>query len=137
MTRKPVSFIFGAIIIGAVVVLGSASVVSGGERSRTCEPPAVVFDPDSGMTAPKVEHKVDPKYPTDALKAGASGDVVLGAVIDSRGVVADVDVIDSPHQSLSAAAEKALRQWRFEPARDKDGILIDVCFKVTIQFHLK
>ncbi len=137
MSKESSSVVLGTIIISVAIVVGSTVGVSASERDRVCASPAVVFDEDAGMTEPIVVHKVDPKYPKEALKEGASGDVVLDAVIDSNGVVSDVSVIESPHASLSAAAEKALRQWRFEPARDKKGVPIEVCFAVTIQFHLK
>lgn len=137
MSRKSNSTVLGAIVIGVAIVVGSAFVASADESGRVCVPPAVAFDEDAGMEAPEVAHKVDPRYPKEALKEGASGDVVLDAVIDSNGVVSDVNVVESPHASLSAAAEKALRQWRFEPAQDANGAAIDVCFAVTIQFHLK
>lgn len=137
MSRKFNSVILGAAVIGVAIIIGSAIVVSAGESGRVCAPPAVAFDEAAGMKAPEVTHKVDPRYPREALKDGASGDVVLDAVIDSNGVVSDVNVVESPHASLSAAGEKALRQWRFEPARDAEGTAIGVCFKVTIEFHLK
>ncbi len=137
MSSKFNSVVLGAAVIGVAIVVGSAFVASAGESGRVCAPQAVAFDEDAGMEAPEVAHKVDPRYPKEALKEGASGDVVLDAVIDSNGVVSNVNVIESPHASLSAAAENALRQWRFEPARDKSGQPIDVCFLVTIQFHLK
>lgn len=137
MSRKPSSVILAAAIIGVAIVIGSAFAVSAGERNRVCASPAVVFDEDAGMKEPKVVHKVDPKYPKEALKEGASGEVVLDVVIDANGVVGDMSVIETPHASLSAAAEKALQQWRFEPARDKSGEPLDVCYVVTIEFHLK
>lgn len=137
MSSKFNSVVLGATVIGVAIVVGSAFVASAGESGRVCAPPAVAFDEDAGMEAPKVAHKVDPRYPKEALKAGASGNVVLDAVIDTNGVVGDVSVIETPHASLGEAAEKALRQWRFEPARDKNGAPIGVCFSVAIEFHLK
>jgi len=137
MSRKSSSVVLGAIIISVAIVAGSAFGASAGESDRVCESPAVVFDEDAGMTEPKVVHKADPKYPKEALKEGASGDVILDAVIDANGVVGEVSVIETPHTSLSEAAVEALRQWRFEPAQSKSGEAIDVCFSVTITFRLK
>ena len=116
-------------------VLGFAATV--GAYDRVCSAPAVIFDESGDMTAPEVTNKVDPKYPEETRKEGVSGTVILDVVIDSTGAVEDVNVLEDPDTRLSAAAVDAVRQWRFEPARDKNGKPIAVCYVLTVKFHLK
>ena len=123
------------IIATFVFILGICAAV--GAYDRTCSEPAVIFDESGDMTAPEVVTKVDPKYPEEAKKEGVSGKVVLDVVIDSKGAVVDVNVLEDPDARLSAAAADAVRQWRFEPARDSRGKPIAVCYVLTVKFHLK
>lgn len=90
-----------------------------------------------GMSQPVAIEKVNPRYPVAALRAGASGVVVLEAIIDNDGQVVDARILESPHPSLGDAAAAAVRSWRFEPARDPQGTPLTVSMVLTLTFHLK
>jgi protein TonB len=122
------------VIIGLALIAGP---VGAEEPERVCKEPAVIFDESAGMTEPEVTHKVNPAFPREALKEKASGLVVLDVVIDSNGAVGEITVVESPNEYLSKAAVDAMRQWKYEPARNKDGEAIAVCYLVKIGFHLK
>ncbi len=130
MTEKN---IFAVVAILSLVVFTATA----GTYDRTCPEPAVIFDESGDMTAPEVTNKVNPKYPDETRKEGVSGTVVLDAVINSAGGVDGVSVLEDPDPRLSAAAADAVRQWQFEPARDASGKPVDVCFVLTVKFHLK
>ncbi len=64
------------------------------------------------LTPGKLLKKVDPVYPPSAR----SGAVVLNAVVNRDGRVADVRVVRGP-EDLAGPAIDAVRQWVFEPYR--------------------
>lgn len=62
-----------------------------------------------------------PEYPRSALRAGASGNVVLRIEVRPDGRVGEVGVVESSrHRELDRAAVRAVRRWRFQPALE-DG----------------
>lgn len=90
-----------------------------------------------GLSQPVAIEKVNPRYPVAALKAGASGVVVLEAIIGTDGRVVDARILESPDPNLGDAAADAVRQWLFEPARDQQGTPLKVSMVLTLTFHLK
>jgi len=76
-------------------------------------PPAAV----AGGSVPRLLSAPAPEYPRSALRAGASGNVVLRIEVRPDGRVGDVSVVESSrHRELDRAAVRAVRRWRFEPA---------------------
>jgi len=65
--------------------------------------------------------KVDPEYPEIAVRAQVEGTVVLEIEIDDTGRVVDARVTRGLPFGLSQAAEEAVRQWRYRPARGPGG----------------
>jgi periplasmic protein TonB len=63
---------------------------------------------------PRIIFRVAPEYPVLAHQAGIQGEVIISAVIDSKGNVADMKIVSGP-ALLYEAAMKALAQWKFEP----------------------
>jgi protein TonB len=97
-------------------------------------PPARPMRVHAGMQAPvKVVH-VDPIYPAIAQTARVQGVVILEAIIDERGLVKSVSVLRSI-PLLDRAAEDAVRQWRFTPAR-LNGEAVPVVMTVTVRFTI-
>ncbi len=88
----------------------------------------------AGMQAPVKVINVDPIYPTIAQTARVQGVVILEAIIDERGAVKSVSVLRSI-ALLDRAAEDAVRQWRFTPAR-LNGEAVPVVMTVTVMFTL-
>lgn len=88
-----------------------------------------------GGTQPEVLERVVPRYPRDARGNGTQGAVVLRAIIRRDGTVDDVEVLREPGDGLGEAAARAVRQWRFRPARYQ-GEPIDVYYTVTMNFRL-
>ncbi len=82
-------------------------------------------------------HKVNPKYPEEARKEDVKGVVVLETVIDIKGTVSDVKIVEDPDARLSAAAVEAVRQWKFKPAKTPQGEEVAVIYSVTIKFSLQ
>ena len=65
---------------------------------------------------PEVREKTLPDYPSIAVEAGESGTVLVKALIDEQGRVADTRIAESVYM-LDDAAVSAVREWKFAPAR--------------------
>ena len=97
----------------------------------------VNFDGEcSEITHPEAIEKVNPTYPEEARKARTTGIVVLRSTISEKGVVEDLEVLESADDLLSMAAVEAVQQWRFKPAQC-DGKDVGVYYNLTIKFNLK
>ena len=115
------------------------------ERCRGMKPPPT--DPRSESTTgrspaygeyiyveefPEAISKVSPHYP-DALRGtGREGTVVVQALVNKEGRIVDTKIARS-NPDFDAAAEEAVRQYRFKPARAK-GQPVAVWIAVPIRF---
>ena len=70
-----------------------------------------------GVEAPVVVSRVEPIYPEAAKSAGATGTVVLEAIIDSSGNVKRLTVVESA-PLFDEAAVTSVRQFKFKPATE-------------------
>jgi periplasmic protein TonB len=89
----------------------------------------------AGMQPPSKIVDVAPQYPPIARAAHVEGVVILEAVIDADGSVTSVKVLRSI-PLLDDAAVKAVRAWRFTPARLNDQA-VPVVMTVTVNFTLQ
>ena len=74
----------------------------------------------------------DPEYPPAAKAAKASGKVPVEVVVNEKGIVSSVSVVEGP-QPLRAAAAAAARQAKFEPFL-KDGKPVKVAGVINYEF---
>ena len=58
-----------------------------------------------------------PKYPAAMLRAGISGEVVVGFTVREDGSVGDLRIVRSSHKEFESAALDCIRQWKFSPAK--------------------
>ncbi|OGF64550.1 MAG: hypothetical protein A2Y62_06940 [Candidatus Fischerbacteria bacterium RBG_13_37_8] len=84
---------------------------------------------------PKIIYRVQPEYPTVALLPRIQGEVVLEAIINTKGTVESVRIVKSLHPILDKAAMKALDKWRFEPGK-VNGRPVKAYFLLTIHFKI-
>jgi TonB family protein len=89
-----------------------AAVVSPPASSPASAASASALAPRTAVVCPP-SNTVQPTYPKDALDQGIEGRVVLRVTIDRQGAIESVVVRSSPHPLLTAAAEAAVRQWKF------------------------
>jgi TonB family protein len=87
------------------------------------------------IKAPKKLHDVRPAYPPMAQSERVQGVVIVEAVLDATGRVADVRVLRSI-PLLDEAALEAVRQWQFEPPL-VDGQPRAVMMTATVNFKLQ
>ncbi len=87
--------------------------------------------------APQLIKMVTPEYPPIARKAGVEGCVHLQIVVDEEGNVIDAQVVlAQPTGIFEAAAIKAILQWKFKPAKQRDRA-IKVQMGQRMDFSLK
>jgi protein TonB len=88
----------------------------------------------SNLKAPRQTFNVDPVYPPLARQTHVWGTVVVDAVIDEHGNVAQARVV-SGHPLLVDAALKAVLQWKYAPT-SLNGQPISVELQVQVHFNL-
>lgn len=116
-----------ALVLGALLTLGSVAI------GATQEP---VYKPGDGITLPRVIKEVKPRYSPSALKAKVQGTVWLRAVVQSDGMVGDVQISRSLEESLDAEAIQAAKQWEFTPGT-REGKPVAVEITIELTFTLK
>jgi protein TonB len=81
-----------------------------------------------------ITRKVAPVYPLIAKTAGVEGMVVLDIVINTKGELTDMKVINGP-MMLARGAQDAVRQWRFKPYI-VDGAPVEIESQIAMSFRL-
>lgn len=74
-------------------------------------------------------------YPLLAQHMNVQGSVVLKAVIGADGIIEDLHVLSGP-AILAAAAQQAVREWRFKPIM-QDGHPVETMAKIVVNFTIK
>ena len=85
---------------------------------------------------PRPLTKVAPEYPIAPKWAEVEGTVIVHALIGRDGRVRKTKVLN-PIPGLDEAAENAVRQWTFEPARGRNKEPVAVWVAVPVRFTLK
>jgi protein TonB len=117
----------------------------GGSKPRTSPPPQPAAaattaansaepEPVSADSPEVLYHPSDPVYPRLAEQMKIQGSVTLQVNIDKNGNIVGTQVLSGP-PILAAAAQEAVRQWRFRP-RYKNGAPIDTEAHVVVNFTI-
>jgi protein TonB len=87
------------------------------------------------VTAASIITQTRPAYPPLARQARIQGVVVLHAIIDKEGKVAQLEVI-SGHPLLVQSALDAVKQWRYKPTQlNGDPVEVDTTIQVTFTMN--
>jgi protein TonB len=92
-----------------------------------------VYDLGPGVTPPRVIKQTAPQYP-NGRGVSATGSVLIGLVVSSKGLPKDPHILKSLDKDLDLSAVDAVKDWRFAPAQ-KDGKPIAVRVSLQIQFR--
>ena len=118
--------VFGG-IPGQGLMVGSAPAAPPPPKATT---PARIKQ-GGNVTAASLINQTRPVYPPLARQARIQGNVVLHAIIDKDGKVAQLEVI-SGHPLLVQAALDAVKQWRYKPTLlNGDPVEVDTTITVT------
>ncbi|HLK89259.1 MAG TPA: TonB family protein [Polyangia bacterium] len=119
---------------------GGLAPAPGDEPTVTPAPtPAEAADAGTppAVKPPALVHFVPAVYPPDAEAAGITGAVTFSIVIDEKGDVGTIKVLDpGPHPGFAPAAEAAVKQFKFSPA-EIDGKPAAVEIEYRYEFVIK
>lgn len=102
---------------------------------RPCGKPSE--KPGMGITPPKPIFRLNrnPEYTEAARRAKVNGTVYMVIDVGSDGLVKNVCLKQSLTKDLDEQAMKAVRTWRFEPAR-KEGVPMPYTMTADVSFNL-
>jgi len=128
--------------------IGETSALSSDSANNASSVPAVFqtgYHPGSPGTVQGALTKADPnyavnpppEYPAQARRRGYEGLVFLEVLVDRKGRVTDLKVVQSSgFPILDQAALQAVRHWLFKPAK-KGNELIEDRVRVPVRFRLE
>jgi TonB family protein len=119
-----------------VVLAGLIVPVATAQEEKAVPPAAVTpYRVGGAVTRPELISKTTPVYTELARKARVMGVVILEAVIDEAGDVADLRVLKGLPMGLDQAAVEAVKNWKFEPAT-LEGRPVKVYYSLVVNFQL-
>jgi TonB family protein len=86
--------------------------------------------PASGADVRAVRTRVAPVYPEIAKRMKIEGVVMVEVKVDSDGKVNEVKMV-SGNRVLSAAAEDAVRHWKFESGSGPSTVDVSITFSLA------
>jgi TonB family protein len=89
----------------------------------------------SSGTFPELRQSVEATYPLLGQHMRVQGSVVLQAVVGVDGIIEDLRVLSGP-AILTAAAQQAVRQWRFKPYL-QNGQPVETKARITVNFSIR
>jgi periplasmic protein TonB len=110
--------------------------IIGGSGGPALPPPPKAAAParikqGGNVTAASIVTQTRPVYPALARQARIQGNVVLHAIIDKDGKVAQLEVVTG-HPLLVQSALDAVKQWRYKPTLlNGDPVEVDTTITVT------
>lgn len=86
-------------------------------------------------SASELRQPLDSTYPLLGQRSRVQGSVVLEAVVGTDGVIENLRVLSGP-SILTAAAQQAVRQWRFKPYL-QNGQAVETKARITVNFTIR
>lgn len=82
-------------------------------------------------------HRVEPTYPSRALRRGIEGYVVMRFTIDETGRPTDIEVVEAePRRMFERDAMRALRNWKYQPKMLDGKAVTQPGQSVKLEFRL-
>ena len=77
-------------------------------------------------------HRIDPEFPSEAVKAGAQkGKVTARMTLDAGGKVTNVEIVEAlPRRLFDRAVMRALADWRYTEGAPGRVVEIEIAFKL-------
>lgn len=124
-------------VVGAAAI--AVPVAPQAESQDKAQPSAYghVYEVGHGVSAPVLLKTVLAKYPESVRKKGEKleGIVLLGLVVDAKGMPQDVHIVKSFRSDFDAEAVKAVKQYQFRPAM-RSGKPVAASVKIEVNFKL-
>jgi protein TonB len=96
---------------------------------------AAQIEPLTRGAVPEIRQTLDSTYPLLGPRMKVQGSVVLQAVIGADGNIENLRVVSGP-AILTAAAQQAVRQWRFKPYM-QNGEPVETRATITVNFSIR
>jgi protein TonB len=96
---------------------------------------AAQIEPLTGEAVPELRQTLNSTYPLLGPRMKVQGSVVLQAVIGADGNIENLRVVSGP-AILTAAAQQAVRQWRFKPYM-QNGEPVETKATITVNFSIR
>ncbi len=94
-----------------------------------------VFDLSQLDQQPSPTFQSKPIYPFEMRRAGITGTVTVGFLVDSTGTVQNAYAVSSTQREFEQAAIAAVSKWKFKPGR-RGGRAVTVRMQVPIVFSI-
>ena len=120
----------------AAFLVAACTLLVACDGSSPTEPCLGPMNLSGNITAPVKISAPQPQYTEEARRARVQGVVILQAIVDCRGHVTNITVLQGLPMGLTEAAIDAISRWRFEPAR-LDGRPVSVYYNLTVNFRLQ
>jgi protein TonB len=92
-----------------------------------------LFDISQLDQIPVPTAQIQPQYPYEMRRAGITGEVNVGFIVNVRGEVQDAYVMNSTHREFEVPAVQAVSKWKFRPGR-RGGKVVNTKMSVPIVF---
>jgi TonB family protein len=92
-----------------------------------------VFNPDEVKAPPRAYESPQPQLSDSQRRAGA--EVLLSLVVDSGGVVRDVEVVKATDDDIARRCKEAVERWKYHPATAPDDRAVDSRIEVPFSFR--
>lgn len=89
----------------------------------------------SPVSGSELRQSIDATYPLLGQHMNVQGSVVLQAIVGTDGSIEDLRVLSGP-AILTAAAQQAVRQWRFKPYL-QNGQPVETKARITVNFSIQ
>ena len=93
-----------------------------------------IFELGDVDSAPKPRSKIAFSYPSSAKRKGIKGVVKIEYIVNEKGTVENITIIEAPHRLLADATRDVIRKARFDPAT-KDGRPVKVRMRAAIPYQ--
>ena len=84
---------------------------------------------------PSIHSAVRPIYPPDLAAKGEVGGVIFEIVFGTDGSIKSLKTLRSSNPEFEAAATTAVKQWVFNPAKNKDGVPVESRWRMALSFE--
>jgi TonB family protein len=122
--------------VAKVEISGDSNRVSAVRSSVASRPTkAAEREPLFSAGVPELRQTIDSNLPLLGQHTNVQGSVVLQAVVGADGNIENLRVLSGP-AILSAAAEQAVRQWRFKPYL-QNGQPVETKAIITVNFSIR
>jgi protein TonB len=85
---------------------------------------------------PLLLSQIEPEYTDAARKARAMGRVTLRGIVQTNGIMTDIQIVEGLGFGLDENAIAAVQQWRFRPGM-RNSEPVSMYISVTLTFSLR